>query len=228
MNPTMSDPVVVRTALLHSRPERQFHMFTEGISSRSLRVGLSSLATAGVFLAGALPATAAPSQRVAPGGELTALVGLAAERILLADKVAAAKYGTDTPIEDPTREQQVLDQAKALAVEAGLDTGETVEFFRAQIEMSKAVQQGLYDLWTEHPDQAPTERPDLATEVRPQLDRITADFIDQLVATQKLRDGTLRCRVALVLAEKTADHQHDLDRLHERALWGAIKPVCAG
>ncbi|MFJ2213408.1 gamma subclass chorismate mutase AroQ [Streptomyces sp. NPDC101062] len=214
--------------LPHSPEERRFPMFAEGTSSRSLRVGLSSLATAGVFLAGATPATAASSPSVTPGSELTALVGLAAERILLADKVAAAKFGTGTPIEDPTREQQVLDQAKALAVEAGLDTGGTVDFFRAQIEMSKVVQQGLYDQWTEHPDQAPTERPDLATEVRPELDRITAEFIDQLVATQKLRGGTLRCHVALVRAEKTGDHQYDLDRLHERALWGAIKPVCTG
>ncbi|MFD5750084.1 gamma subclass chorismate mutase AroQ [Streptomyces sp. NPDC127033] len=198
------------------------------MSARSLRVGLSSLATAGVLLTGATPATAASSQSAAPGSGLTALVGLAAERILLADKVAAAKFGTGTPIEDPLREQQVLDEAKALAVEAGLDTGETVQFFRAQIEMSKVVQQGLYDLWTAHPDQAPAERPDLATEVRPELDRITTEFIDQLVATQKLRGGTLRCHVALVRAEKTADHQNDLDRLHERALWGAIKPVCAG
>ena len=36
-------------------------------------------------------------------------MGLAAERILLVDKVAAAKFGTSTPIEDLVREQQVLD-----------------------------------------------------------------------------------------------------------------------
>ncbi|WP_326808522.1 MULTISPECIES: gamma subclass chorismate mutase AroQ [unclassified Streptomyces] len=202
-------------------------MFTQGISSRLFRAGLSSLVTAGTVAVGVAPASASPSRHVAAGSELTPLVGLAAERILLADKVAAAKFGTDTPIEDPEREQQVLDQAKALAIESGLDTRETVEFFRAQIEMSKVVQQGLYELWTEHPELAPKKRPDLATEVRPELDRITGEFIDQLATTENLRGGTLRCRVSLVLAEKSAAHQHDLDRLHERALRGAVEPVCA-
>jgi chorismate mutase len=173
------------------------------------------------------PAQAAP-ERVGSKGGLTALVNLAAERILLADKVAAAKFGTPPmPIADPVREQQVLDQAAALAVEAGIDPVNTVEFFRAQIEMSKFVQQGLHAEWTRKPETAPTERPDLATEVRPQLDRITVAFIDELVASEQLRGPTLRCAVSAVTAEVAADRQYGLDRLHERALWGAIKPVCA-
>ncbi|MEU4680337.1 gamma subclass chorismate mutase AroQ [Micromonospora sp. NPDC023737] len=131
-------------------------------------------------------------------GELTSLVALATERILLADKVAAAKFGTSTPIEDPVREQQLLDQAAGLAVEAGVDPEDTVEFFRAQIEVSKLVQRGLYDLWTRHPELAPAERPDLATEVRPQLDRITAAFIEQLAASAGLRGPTMRCFVSLI------------------------------
>jgi chorismate mutase len=155
------------------------------------------------------------------------LVGLAAERILLADKVAAAKFGTAAPIEDPVREQQVLDQAAALAADAGIDPEKTVDFFRAQIEMSKIVQQRLHNLWTEHPELAPTQRPDLATEVRPALDRITVEFIDQLAGTEDLRNSTLRCKASLILAKEKANRQYGLDRLHDRALWGAIKPVCA-
>ncbi|GAB3453522.1 gamma subclass chorismate mutase AroQ [Actinophytocola sediminis] len=176
----------------------------------------------GLLAGGALPAAAAPS-----GDGLTPVVGLAAERILLADMVAAAKFGTATPIEDPVREQQVLGQAATLAAEAGIDAPDAVQFFRAQIEMSKVVQRDLYDRWTRHPELAPTERPDLATEVRPELDRITVEFIDQLAATEDLRRPTPRCAVALVLAETKTDHQYGLDRLHERALWGAIRPLCA-
>lgn len=193
--------------------------------SAPLRVGLSSLVFCGVALAGATPAAAAPAQTVAREG-LTPLVGLAAERILLADKVAAAKFGTSTPIEDPVREQQVLDRAAELAGEAGIDVPETVEFFRAQIEMSKLVQRGLYDRWTQHPELAPTDRPDLATEVRPALDRITVAFIDHLAATEDLRSPTPRCTISLVIAEARTDLRYRLDRLHERALHGAIKPLC--
>lgn len=180
---------------------------------------LCGLLAAGTMSAAAVPASSSHG--------LTSVVGLAAERILLADKVAAAKFGTDTPIEDPVREKQVLDQAAALAAEAGIDVPDTVEFFRAQIEMSKLVQRGLFDRWTRHPELAPTERPDLATEVRPALDRITVAFIGQLVATEELRGPTPRCAVSLVFAEAKADHQYRLDRLHEHALWGAIRPLCA-
>lgn len=189
--------------------------------SSLLRAVFAISVLCGLLVAGAMPAAATSS-----GDGLTPVVGLAAERILLADKVAAAKFGTATPIEDPVREQQVLDQAAALAVEAGIDVPETVQFFRAQIEMSKVVQRGLFDLWTRHPELAPTERPDLATEVRPALDRITVEFIDQLAATEDLRGPTVRCKVSLVLAEAKTDHRYRLDRLHERALWGAIRPLC--
>ncbi|MEV0611842.1 gamma subclass chorismate mutase AroQ [Nonomuraea sp. NPDC050404] len=157
---------------------------------------------------------------------LTPLVGLAAERILLADKVAAAKFGTNTPIEDPVREKQVLDRAAVLAGEAGIDVPDTVTFFRAQTEMSKVVQKGLYDRWTRHPELAPTERPDLATEVRPQLDRITTQFIDQLAATTGVRGPTARCKTALAISTIKTDHRYRLDRLHKRALKGAVKPLC--
>src|SRR5262249_37644360 len=45
------------------------------------------------------------------GGPLLALADLAAQRVQIADAVAAAKWGTDTPIDDPAREQAVLDNA---------------------------------------------------------------------------------------------------------------------
>jgi chorismate mutase len=194
--------------------------------SFSLRAGLSTLVLCGLLAVGAMPA-AATAAHASWSDRLTPVVGLAAERILLADKVAAAKFGTATPIEDPVREQQVLDRAAALAAEAGIDVPDTVRFFRAQLEMSKIVQHGLYDRWTRHPELAPTERPDLVTEVRPQLDRITVEFIDQLAATEDLRGPTPRCEVSLVLAAVKTDHQYGLDRLHEGALRGAIRPLCA-
>lgn len=192
----------------------------------TLRAGLCTLLLCGLVAVGVVPAAATPAP-VAHTTGLTPLVGLAAQRILLADKVAAAKFGTTTPIDDPVREQQVLDQAAGLATAAGVDVQDTLDFFRAQIEMNKVVQRGLYDLWTQHPELAPTERPDLATEVRPQLDRITTEFIDQLADTTNLRRPTLRCKVSLALSEAQTDHRYDLDRLHERALHGAIAPICA-
>ncbi|GID59388.1 chorismate mutase [Actinoplanes couchii] len=165
---------------------------------------------------------------VPSGGGLGSLVGLSAERLLLADRVAAAKFGTSNPIDDPVREKQVLDRAAALATAAGLDTAGTVAFFRAQIEMSKVVQRGLFEKWTARPEQAPTKRPDLATEVRPALDRITGQFITQLAATRELRGPTAGCAVARRFAVVAADRRYHLDDLHDRALRGAVEPICAG
>jgi chorismate mutase len=198
----------------------------QGSPSRWRHAGASALAAAGLLIAGATPAQAATDRTPATNG-LASLVSLSAERLLLADKVAAAKFGTTTPIEDPVREQQVLDQAAGLATEAGVDTEDTVAFFRAQIEMSKVVQRRLYDLWTHHPELAPAERPDLATEVRPQLDRITVAFIGQLAASEDLRGPTLRCVFSLIGAEAAAERSFHLDALHENALRGAVRPVCA-
>jgi len=134
--------------------KRKVRVSTKASFSQPLRAGLSTLMLTGLLSVGATPATAAPAPVLARGG-LTSLVDLATERILLADKVAAAKFGTTTPIEDPVREQQVLDKAAALAADAGMDPEETVDFFRAQIEMSKVVQQGLHDLPNWHRPSVP-------------------------------------------------------------------------
>jgi chorismate mutase len=151
---------------------------------------------------------------------------LAAQRVLVGDKVAAAKFGTDRPIDDPARGQQILDSVAARSVESGLDPGATVRFFRAQIEANKVVQRGLYALWTQHPELRPTPRPDLVNEVRPELDRITTALLEELRATVKIRDATVKCRSLLLGAKTTVVIRHRLDALHRRALITALTPVC--
>jgi chorismate mutase len=86
---------------------------------------------------------------------------------------------------------------------------------------------GTTKRWSAHPELAPAERPDLATEVRPALDRITVAFVDRLAESAGLRSPTPRCALSLVAAAVAADRRYGLDHLHERALWGAIEPVCA-
>ncbi len=164
-------------------------------------------------------------QRVALG-PLGPLADLAVQRILLADKVAAAKFGTTQPIDDPVREKQVLDDVAARSVGLGLPPDVGVRFFRAQIEANKVVQRGLFERWTAHPDQQPAERPDLAKEVRPQLDRITGQILEQLVNTRQVRDHNVRCFVWHVEAEVSADIANRLDALHRKAVTVSLRPVC--
>ncbi|MFC9769700.1 DDE-type integrase/transposase/recombinase [Rhodococcus jostii] len=47
----------------------------------------------------------------------------AAQRLLIADDAAAAKWGIDLPINDPPRERQVLDAVTAMAAEQHRDRG---------------------------------------------------------------------------------------------------------
>jgi chorismate mutase len=160
-------------------------------------------------------------------GSLGPLTAVAVQRILLGDKVAAAKFGTGRPIDDPVREQQELDAMAAMASREGVDPDASVRFFRAQIEANKVVQRGLYALWTEHPELRPSERPDLATEVRPELDQITAEIMRQLKATRAVRADTAGCREMLLEAQSSAELRFGLDALHRKALTVALRSVCA-
>lgn len=183
---------------------------------------LRSFLTCALVVLSATAVTVTPVS-ASPRESLRTLTALSAERVQLADKVAAAKFGTPSPIDDPVREQQIFDTVSAKAPALGLDPAATVAVFRDQIEANKLVQRGLYERWTAHPEEQPTTRPDLATEVRPQLDRITTGLLDQLAATRNIRVSRT-CEPRLAVTVHLAGWQ--FDRLHRQALTGAVRSVC--
>ncbi|MEO3867305.1 gamma subclass chorismate mutase AroQ [Nonomuraea sp. B12E4] len=153
---------------------------------------------------------------------LPGLVDLVVRRLVLADAVAAAKFGGGGPISDPARERELLDSVAALSAGLGLDPEAGVRFFRAQIEASKVVQRGLHARWRAHPALRPRETPDLATEVRPRLDLLTPRLLRLLKQTAPDRG----CRTRLALARRAAGTRARLDGLHRDALRLALAPVC--
>jgi chorismate mutase len=169
-------------------------------------------------------ATAAPRPAGVSASALHSVAALSAERLATADLVAAAKWGTDSPIDDPAREQQVLDSVAALAEQAGADPDEVREIFRDQIEANKIVQRGLFRRWTAHPGQAPTSRPDLAV-VRQTINRINTDLVTALAATTPERTAPV-CRPGLALAVLQVHHEQHPDALHTRALVRSLASVC--
>ncbi|MFI7011167.1 chorismate mutase [Streptomyces sp. NPDC050145] len=197
------------------------------LSPRLLAAGLAAVLALG---GAALPATAsaAPPPRTAAATPhaLTGVASLAADRLALADKVAAAKYGTSAPIDDPARERQVLDDVARRAAALGLDPAWAQAVFRDQMEANKQVQRGLYARWDAHPEERPAERPDLAKEVRPALDRITAALLDALRASAPARTSPA-CTPLLTSAALRAAHTHGFDTLHAGALARALPSVCA-
>ncbi|MDQ2791505.1 MAG: chorismate mutase [Pseudonocardiales bacterium] len=159
-----------------------------------------------------------------PGESLLTLTDVAAQRVQLADTVAAAKWGTDAPINDPVREKAVLDAVAAKSAQLGIDPGVSRAVFTDQIEANKVVQYGLYSSWRVHPDQAPTTRPDLG-QVRPVLDRITDQLLAELKTTQQLLANP-SCTAQLTGTRHRVEQSRQLDRLHEDALARAVSSIC--
>lgn len=177
---------------------------------------------------GSLPASAAPL----PMGRVPAALGtlgpwtdLTIDRLNVGDEVAAAKFGTGRPIDDPTRERQLLDHVRAAAQVLEIDADAAVRIFADEIEANKVVQRGLFTYWQAHPQDAPATRPDLAT-LREELDRLTTAILAQLALTDALRHTALPCRVQLSLAVGSGTGVHQLDRLHRQALAAAVPSIC--
>ncbi|MCZ4509750.1 chorismate mutase [Streptomyces sp. ActVer] len=194
-------------------------------------VFVTTAVIAATAVTGTMPA-AAHAQAVpestttaASASGLGALTELFVERLLLADKVAAAKYGTESPIDDPVRERQILDDVAARAAGLGLDPDAVTAVFRDQIEANKLVQRGLYARWDAHPDERPTERPDLAKEVRPALDLITTRLLAALQETAPVR-ADASCGPRLYASAALSAYGHRLDVLHLKGLGRALPSVC--
>jgi chorismate mutase len=180
----------------------------------------AAIATAVLAVTPTATAAAAPST----GPSLEPLTRLSADRVLVSDQVAAAKYGTGQPIDDSAREQQVLDGVADQARALGTDPDEVVRVFRDQIEASKVVQRGLYRLWDADPSKAPTSRPDLS-KVRVEINRINGDLVQAIADTEAIRTSP-ECRGRLLAAYARTDHTMRLNALHSLALGHALPSLC--
>ncbi|MEU4964526.1 gamma subclass chorismate mutase AroQ [Streptomyces smyrnaeus] len=144
---------------------------------------------------------------------LDLVADVSAERLAPADVVAAAKYGTGKPIDDPVRERAVLEDVAKQSTEHGLDARGTKAVFRDQMEAGKRVQRGLHARWAAHPAERPTERVDLATQVRPTLDRLTSHLLNALAAAAPARDHP-SCAAQLATHGTRAARERHSDSLH--------------
>ncbi|MGW4332255.1 chorismate mutase [Rhodococcus koreensis] len=145
-------------------------------------------------------------------------------RLATADTVAAAKWGTPSPIDDPAREAQVLGAVASQAADEGLSAPRVQQIFRDQIEANKVVQRALFSWWSVAPGAAPTVRPDL-TQVRPVIDRQNTDILLQLREQEDLLAGP-GCVPALVDAAVAVAAEQRLDALHQATLARALVSIC--
>ncbi|MDH3006257.1 MULTISPECIES: chorismate mutase [Gordonia] len=183
-----------------------------------------------VFLTGLIAAAtmlvAPPLSAAAPAPAMAGLTEAVAGRLALADTVAATKWASGAAIDDPVREQVVLDTVSQLALDRNLDPAYVRGVFRDQIEASKTVQRGLFALWELPGQTAPPATPDLGP-VRAAINELNVAIVDELAASRGIVT-TLRCPPELAVATAQTAADVGFDPLHVAALVQAGASVCTG
>lgn len=172
----------------------------------------------------ALAVATAPVSVADPVSPLEPLVDAAAERLQTADPVAASKYLTGGQVEDPPREQQVLDNVAAAAEAQGADPAYVREVFRDQIDATVSLQYSRFAHWKLDPADAPATAPDLAA-TRATIDGLNQTMVRE-IATQwpTLHASTCPAELGNALVAVVAERQ--LDPLYRDALSYATHDYC--
>jgi chorismate mutase-like protein len=113
----------------------------------------------------------------APTMQLTALIDA---RLAIVTEVARAKWNTQGAIEDPVREQALLQSMRERAAGLGLAASTVDRFFGAQIEAAKVLQRELFAQWHREQRGQFAGVADLARDIRPEIDRVTGQMLEQL------------------------------------------------
>ncbi len=155
------------------------------------------------------------------------LVEMSARRLAIAEQIALAKWDSGTPVEDASREAQVIASAVKAGESRGLDQATVSSFFRAQIEASKLVQYSLLAEWRrlgKAPDHTPVN---LASTIRPQLDQLEIAMIAELAKTSDIR-GSASCRgdIAKAVGKYVSTHKKSFSPLQAIALDRATAALC--
>lgn len=175
------------------------------------------------------PAAARPApvahETPAPGhGALDPVVRLAAQRLLVVDQVALAKWSLGLPVDDPARERQVTATVTTEARALGVDPNQVARFFRDQFAAAGDVEHALVDRWNADPSSAPPAEADPDT-YRSALDSLDDRLVHALAETAAARaDGLCGLRVGLEAAQVSAELR--LDTTHRTALNRSLDSVC--
>jgi chorismate mutase len=184
------------------------------------RAALSGMVGVLVFAA---PLARARADSTSP---LTALVGAAAQRLQVAEPVAAFKWNTHGAIEDPGRVEQELAKLGAEATAAHVDPNYVTRVFGDQINATEAIEYSRFAGWKLNPADAPATAPDLSAS------RSTIDGLNQTMLTQIAADWdelhSPACAPDLDAARSDVIRARQLDGLYQQALSLATQSYCQG
>ncbi|WP_044511792.1 chorismate mutase [Mycobacterium simiae] len=155
---------------------------------------------------------------------LTELVGAAAQRLRIAEPVAAFKWKTHGAIEDPVRVQQELAELSADAAAQHIDADFVSRVFGDQIDATTGIEYRRFADWTLDPASAPTQAPDLSVS-RSTIDGLNKTMLAQLAAHRELLRGPV-CGPQLDAALADVTRADQLDDLYKQALARATSSYC--
>ena len=104
------------------------------------------------------------------------------ERLSYMDDVARNKWNSGAAIEDLPREREIIEGIGKQAAGYGLDATIARDFFRAQIEASKIIQNTRFREWRAAGQPRFERVRDLGSEIRPALDALTPAMMSALAA----------------------------------------------
>ena len=190
---------------------------------RSTRVRRVNLVPICGVVAGSLAILAAPA-RADSVSALAQLVDAAAQRLHVAEPVAAYKWNTHAAIEDPVRVRQELAELGDEAVAEHIDRDYVTRVFGDQISATEAIEYSRFADWKLNPGDAPVDSPDLSAS-RSAIDGLNQAMLTQISANWGLLHSPA-CAPQLEAARSGIIAGRRLDGLFQRALWSATQSYC--
>ncbi len=173
---------------------------------------------------GGLAVLVATQARADSTSPLTELVDAAAQRLQIAEPVAAFKWNTHGAIEDPGRVQQELTKLGAEATAQHIDPGYVTRVFGDQINATEAIEYSRFAEWKLNPEGVPAGSPDLSAS-RSAIDALNQTMLTQVVANWDLLHSPA-CAVQLDVARSGVVRARQLDSLYQQALSLASQSYC--
>ena len=166
----------------------------------------------------------APEASADPAAALHDLVDAAAQRLAVAEPVAAVKWLDGGPITDPARAGQVLDAVANDAVAHGVDAGYVRDVFTDQINATEGIEYTRFAQWKFDPAGAPSAAPDLASS-RTQIDGYNRTMVEQIALHWDSLHSP-QCVTDLEAARDSVVAARGLDPLYQQALTAATRSYC--
>ncbi|WP_415823596.1 chorismate mutase [Mycobacterium basiliense] len=159
---------------------------------------------------------------------LVELVDAAAQRLAVAEPVAAFKWSAHLPVEDPARvQQQLAELADAAIREAGpdpIDPDYVTRVFGDQISATEAIEYSRFAEWKLNPADAPSPPSDLSA-ARSEIDSLNVKIFSQIVLNWSLLHAP-ECARELANASSATIRARRFDSLYQKALASATQSYC--